>query len=336
MERVTSKILFLLCMIFLSSCWSDKGKNIPDVSAIPVKVNIERFDQDLFKIDTTQAKTEMERLLKKYPVFMKDIYLPEILPALQDPAVFDAFVKAPQIRQLYDTCQLVFGDFSDLSAEFGQAMQYYQYYFPERRVPKVVTFISEYSLGNFTFENILGVGLDFFLGADHARYDPNFFPGYIRRTMNKSHLVAKSMEALATDMVGDPQKNQLLDIMVTNGKVLFVLDHLLPYAPDSVKLGYTELQTQWCVDNEQQIWGHLVGEDLLYSTRMRDIRKLVDHSPNAPGMPAEAPGRVANWIGWQIVKSYMKRHPETTFEELLQLKDSQDLLNRSKYKPQLQ
>ncbi|MEM9823146.1 MAG: hypothetical protein AAF985_18850 [Bacteroidota bacterium] len=323
-------------MIMTSSCWSDKGKNIPDVSAIPARVNIEHFDQDLFTIDTTQIGVGVERLRTKYPVFMKDIYLPEILPALQDPSIFAAFVKAPQIRQLYDTCQLVFGDFSDLSAEFAQAMQFYQYYFPQRKVPKVVTYISEYSLGNFTFENILGVGLDFFLGANHASYDPQFFPAYIRRTMNKSHLVAKSIEALATGMVGDPQKNQLLDIMVTNGKVLFIMDHLLPYAPDSIKLGYTSAQTQWCVDNELQIWSHLVGEELLYSTRMRDIRKLVDHSPNVPGMPNEAPGRVANWIGWQIVKSYVKQHPKMTFEDLLLLKDSQDLLNRSKYKPKLQ
>ena len=153
--------------------------------------------------------------------------------------------------------------------------------------------------------------------------------------MNKEHLVAKSIETLATDLVGDPEKLQLLDIMINNGKVLFLMDQILPYAPDSIKLGYTAAQTQWCQDNELQIWSHLVGEELLYSTRMRDVRKLVDHSPNAPGMPAEAPGRVANWIGWQIVKAYMKRNPEVTFEQLLSLKDGQQILDLSKYKPRI-
>ncbi len=334
MERVTPKILFLLCAITCSSCWNSKGKNIPDVSHINIDLNIERFEQDLFGIDTTQVKTEFERLRQEYPVFINDIFLPEILPALQDPAIFEAFVKTPDIRQLYDTCTIIYGDFSDLEAQFNQAFKFFKYHFPERELPKVVTYLSEYSLGNFTYENILGIGLDFFLGANYPRYNPNFFPEYIRRTMNKQHLVAKSIETLATGMVGDPEKTQMLDVMLTNGKVLFLMDALLPHLPDSIKLGYTAAQTEWCSNNELQIWSHLVGEDLLYSSRMRDVRKLVEHSPNAPGMPPEAPGRVANWIGWQIIKSYMQRHPDSSYEDLLQIKDSQQILNRSKYKPQ--
>jgi hypothetical protein len=53
-------------------------------------------------------------------------------------------------------------------------------------------------------------------------------------------------------------------------------------------------------------------------------------------MPEEAPGRTANWIGWQIVKSFMARQPETTMEELIALKDAQQLLDLARYKPRLQ
>jgi len=47
----------------------------------------------------------------------------------------------------------------------------------------------------------------------------------------------------------------------------------------------------------------------------------------------ESPGEVGNWMGWQIVKSYMNRHPETTLQELVALDDMQEILSKSRYKP---
>ena len=50
-------------------------------------------------------------------------------------------------------------------------------------------------------------------------------------------------------------------------------------------------------------------------------------------MPAGAPGRTANYMGWQIVKKYMNRNPETTMQDLIAYTDAQKLLEESKYKP---
>jgi hypothetical protein len=326
--------LVLIMVILTSSCVPDKGKNIPDVSDIAVAIKIHRFEKDLMNIDTNNVFAETNALIEKYPIFMKEIYLPKILPSLQDTNVMAMFVKSPGIRKLYDTCVIVYNDISDIENEFNQAFRFYKHYFPERDIPKVVSFISEYSIGTFTYEqDILGIGWDFFLGADYPNYNPTFFPKYIKRTMNKDHVVSKSIEAIATDLVGEAEGDRLMDLMITNGKILYIMDQLLPYAPDSIKLAYTQPQVEWCEANELAMWSHFLSEDLLYSTRRKDIRKLVDHSPNSPGMPEEAPGRTANWLGWQIVKSFMKRHPDTTLEELIALKDAQQLLDQARYKP---
>lgn len=330
----TTRWLTLILLVLAQSCLPDKGKNIPDVSEIDVNIKVQRFEKDLMSIDTNHVSAAMSDLAEKYPVFLKEIYLPKILPALQDTNMMALFVKSPGIRKLYDTCMIVYNDLSGIESELNQAFRFYKYYFPERNVPNVVSFISEYSIGTFTYEQeLLGIGLDFFLGADYPFYNSAFFPMYIKRTMNREHLVAKSIEALASDIVGEASEERLLDLMLNNGKTLYIMDHLLPYTADSIKLAYTQQQVAWCEANELEIWSHFLTEDLLYSTRRKDIRKLVDHSPNSPGMPAEAPGRTANWIGWQIVKSYMLRHPETTFEELVALKDAQVFLDKSKYKP---
>ena len=111
------------------------------------------------------------------------------------------------------------------------------------------------------------------------------------------------------------------------------MDQLIPREEDNIKMAYTTEQMKWVEDNELQIWTHLVGEELLYSTKYKDFRKLIDHSPNAPGMPAQAPGRTANWVGWQIVNAFMARHPEITLPQLLEITNAQKIMDQSKYKP---
>jgi len=50
-------------------------------------------------------------------------------------------------------------------------------------------------------------------------------------------------------------------------------------------------------------------------------------------MPTEAPGRTANYIGWQIVKKFMQKKPKLTMLDLIAHNDAQKLLEESKYKP---
>lgn len=333
--------LFLL----LASCRQDK--NIPDVSDVAVEVNIQRFEQDLFAIDTNNVAPGLQQIEAKYPTFSK-IYFGELLGSTDEriapqghEAYMRGFLTHPAVRHLYDTTQVVFKDLSDLEKEFKQAFQFFKYYFPEQPTPDVTTFMSEYSIGTFVFgdssHNSLAVGLDFFLGENYPYQKYNEgnsnFSAYLTRTFNRQHLVSKTLQPLIEDLVGPPTGNRLLDLMVQNGKKLYLLDKLLPYTPDSIKLEITAPQTTWLQENELEMWAYFLKENLFYSSDYKNIRKYVEYSPNSPGMPPEAPGRTANWLGWQIVEAYMKRHPETTMQQLLALKDAQALLDQSKYKP---
>ncbi len=331
---VLTVFLGVLGALIFASCNDDKVKNIPDVSHIEVDLNIKRFEQDLFTIDTNHIEIGLNALESTYPVFLKEVYLGRILPVLQDTSNLKLFLTSPGILNLRDTLNTVFGNFEDSAAEFEEMFKFYKHYFPEREIPTIVTFLSEYTLGNFTYEDeILGVGLDFFLGEEYSNYDPSFFPRYIRRTMTKEHLLAKSAQTLANDIVGQPGGDRMLDIMVHNGKVLYIQDALLPHLPDSIKLNYTAEQTKWCNESESMMWAYFLGEDLLYSTDRSSIRKLVDHSPHSPGMPEAAPGRTGNYIGWKIVQNYMKRHPEKSLWSLIQMTDAQKILEGAKYRP---
>ncbi len=333
-----------LIFIGLSACQPEGQEAAPDVSGIEVEVRIRRFEQDLFTLDTNDLAAGLARLEAAYPTFSR-IYFdniiasrnPDVAPEGHE-AYVQGFLTHPAVRHLYDTTQVLYRDLSGIEEQYRQAFQYFRYYFPRLPLPDITTFISEYSVAAFIYDSTsLGVGLDFFLGEDYPYqlYNPNNsnFSAYLTRTFNRDHLVSKSLLPLVEDLVGPPSGTRMLDLMIYNGKKLYLLDHLLPFVPDTVIMEVTEPQMEWLRSNELEMWAYFLSEDLLYSSEWQDIRKFVEYSPHSPGMPAEAPGRTANFVGWRIVEAFMRRQPDASLQDLLRAGDAQAILDRSRYKP---
>ena len=58
----------------------------------------------------------------------------------------------------------------------------------------------------------------------------------------------------------------------------------------------------------------------------------MNYAPFAKGMPREAPGRVAYFIGYKMMKTYINKN-NITINELICETDARKLLRDSKYKP---
>ncbi len=341
-------------MVFsLSYCTADEQADIPDVSGLSVEVELRRFEQDLFQLDTGEAfASELTELERAYGEFSK-VYFNFVLgsrneniTSLPHEEFVRGFITYPSVRQLYDTTQALFGDLSGFHEELEQAFRFYQYYFPERSTPSVTTYLSEFGYQAFIYgEDDLAVGLDFFLGADYPyrRIDmtnPNF-SAYLTLTYNRDHLASKTLLPLAQESVGDPGGSRMLDAMIQKGKQLYLLDQLLPHHPDTVIMEVSAEQWTWLQENELEIWAYFLtetdpvsGQNLLYSTDWATFRKYVEYSPNSPGMPEEAPGRTGCFLGWRIVEAWMKEQGHTgNLEALLQERDAQKILDEARYKP---
>ncbi len=196
-----------------------------------------------------------------------------------------------------------------------------------RSISASVTMISEFATDAFTAsDSLCGIGLDLFLGENYRGYNPEIFPDYIRRQFTPNYVPVRMAKALATDIVGQTNGKRLIDRMIQNGKMLYIVDCLLPYTPDSLKMGYTKAQMEGCFYNEAEAWARILDEKLLFSTEFDRWRKLVTPSPNAPIIYTEAPGEMGNWIGLRILQSYMKRHPNTKIQDLLAMTDVQKLM----------
>ncbi len=333
----------LFCLLpALVACVSNQHKDIPDVSHVQVDVKIKRFEQDLFSLDTNNVEIGMERqvnmLKQKYPdfmeVFTKRLIADPGFPDKADSEMLREFITQSELQHLYDTCMIVYDDIGSIEEELKQAFRYLKYYFPEKPIPEVISYISEYAVGTFTYgDSLLGIGWDFYMGKDFPYYHYEVFPRYILHSMDRKHLVSKAIEAVIFNILKEMEGNRLLDHMIHNGKMLYLKELLLPELQDSVLMEYSGQEMEWVIDNELLMWAHLLEKELLYSTKYIDFQKLVSPSPGSPGMPREAPGRTGNWVGWQIVKAYMQQNPEITARDLVVMKDAQEILSKSSYKP---
>ena len=334
-------------LIFAASC-TDNERPAPDVSHIDVETKVIRTENNIAKVDTSQANILQELRLQDSSFY--DLYFSRVLGVpvhamtIADQNKFiKGFIADERIGRITQEVDSLFGDFSDMEKEFQQAFKYMKYYFPEKNIPNIYTFISEYSLQRFIFEDDQGdaisIGLDMFLGENYPynEYVVNntSFSAYLTRTYNKEHLVKNSIEVMVEDWLGVvPRGETLLDKMIYHGKKLYIVEQLVPQVSNEVIMGYTPEQMTWCEDNEQEMWAYFFKEELFYSTDINKISKLVNPSPQSSGMPPEAPGRTANYMGWQIIKAFMKRN-DYSLDKLLTLNDysSQKILEESRFKP---
>lgn len=181
---------------------------------------------------------------------------------------------------------------------------------------------------------IVFVGLDNFLGAGYPGY--NAIPGYQRVLMEQRQLGVSYANALVEGRIlqnfNDPS---LLGQMVYHGKRHLAVEAVMDEVPAHEVLGYSLEEYNFLVENERQIWEVLVREKLLFSTDMMVRQRLVEPAPFSKmgtAMDVEIPGRVAQFIGYRMMRSFAKKS-ELALEELLKIRDAQRILRDAQYKP---
>ncbi|MDX2002261.1 MAG: hypothetical protein SFW35_07505 [Chitinophagales bacterium] len=327
----------LLTVLFVGSCGKNR-KNV-DVSGIKLEVRIKRLDQDLAKLNPDSLPQQLPLLQQKYGEFLP-YYFARIMglgdiemrpnEAYQQIA---EFLTNENVRLLLDTTLKTYPQVADIEKELTPPMKRFKYYFPTQPIPEVITLVSYFNVAAITYDSsLLGIGTDMYLGKGFS-YPPEI-PSYISKNFYRDFIVPNSMKVLVEErfVFESFEDNRLIARMINKGKELYLLDLLMPEHEDYLKIDYQPEQIDWCNDNEPEIWRFFLNKELIYSTNLSESDKYVNAGPNTAGMPAEAPGNIGSWVGWQIVRKYMDTHPEVSFEQLLKM-DAQQILIGSKYKP---
>jgi uncharacterized protein YjaZ len=82
------------------------------------------------------------------------------------------------------------------------------------------------------------------------------------------------------------------------------------------------------------MWQYFINDKLLFSSDSKLPNRFINLAPFSKfylEIDNESPGRVGQWIGWQIVKSFMENN-KISVQELIKM-DAKVIFEKSKYKP---
>jgi hypothetical protein len=339
MQTLKKTILFvLIAAAFLSACKRNRLK--VDISGIEEEVEIVRFEDKLFALPLKDTLEELRELRGQYPGFF-DLFTWKVIGigGIEEdyfPELITGFIKDTMIVNLRSLVIDEFSDFGNIETALTEAFKYYLYHFPEKELPTIFTMISGFNQSVVTAENIIGISLDKYLGSDCSYYQLlSTVPSYKLPNMNSQKLISDVVYAWGlTEFEETAEATTVLDNIIYQGKLMYFTDALLPDMHDTLKIGYSGKQLRWCIDNEPQMWNYLVEHKMLYSNKRMDILRYINDGPYTTSFPIESPPRAGIWIGWQIVREYMKKHKETTLKELMSNNDYQQILNDSRYYPE--
>ena len=331
MKRQYSFIFIsIFIIIILTSCNKKNRYEIDITAAYKVSTTYHRYDIDLINIDTNNFVNGLINLSNEYSIFLDDVANDTIgVYKIKD------FICNPSTIALVDECHKIYPD-KYTNKEFDVALSHLKYYMPELVTPEVYTYISglDYDYPAVYNRNSLIVALDMYLGS---KYDKIYLgigmPMYRIRRCNSKYMVRDCMFQIADSCnIDESECTKLIDWMIYYGKNLEFTKRMLPDIADTVLFGYTESQLKWCEKNEEEIWKYIVSGNILYTTDILSIHKMIDDGPFTSFLSHESPSEIGRWVGWQIVSSYMKNN-NTKLSDLMKETNSQNILSKSHYRP---
>ncbi len=314
------KIIFIIAIaITLISC-DKKSKVEIAVEAIPLKLKVERFDKLFFE---TPPK-DLHKLKREFPYFF---------PPQNNDSIWLNKMKNPLWRELYTEVQKKYSNFEPVQNELETLFKHLKYFFPETKIPKIITLISEMDYNNKVVyaDSLVIISLELYLGKDHKFYQ---FPKYLKQNFEEKQMMPDVVSSFSAGKIAPVTDNNLLSQMIYFGKQLYLKDLLLPQYNDADKMGYTPAQIKWCEENESYMWRYFLEREMLYSDDQKLNNRFITPAPFSKfylEIDNESPGRVGAWMGWQIVRSYMKNN-EASITQLLKM-TAKEIFEQSKYNP---
>lgn len=330
------QFIFFFCLTAVMVSCSRNPLKI-NVSNVELELKVKHLDHDLLQLKENEIEGAIPRLKESYKEFF-DIFTYGMIgiggTEQQDfPQMLYSFVSDTLITGLKASVDAKI-DTVELREELKMAFKHYKYYFPQKPVPVIYTCISGFHQSVVTSENLLGVSLDKYLGVRSRYYQQLGLPVYKRRNMHPQKMVPDMMYAWATtEWPKSDNASNLLSHMIYEGKMMYFVEAMMPRTADSLKIGFTKKQMEFCRKNEAPMWTYLAEKKQLFTTDRMGIKRLMDDGPYTSAFGEESPARAGMWLGWQIVRSYMKQNKEVKLSDLMNNNDFQSILSQSGYQP---
>ncbi|HEY5690072.1 MAG TPA: gliding motility lipoprotein GldB [Cyclobacteriaceae bacterium] len=305
---------------------------IPETPSIQIDLNIEELQDSVVNLASKEKlvgffsrNTPMRDVFFNRQGYPNDsVFVNELYGRFNNP-YFDSL--------LIDTKQ-VFGDLSELRNQLKEAFSNLKYYYPDFQPPRIQTVITGLESDIFVSDSLIIIGLDYYLGAN-ARYKPNMYE-YMQRRYQKNFIVPSILLLYGIDesfnKTNLEDRTVLADI-IAYGKTYYFAKQMLPCVADSLFIGYTKAEMEGSRANTDLIWKRLVEDEVFYATSHLVKQKYIAERPKTLEVGEKCPGRIATWVGWEIVKKYMKEHEKVSLPQLMANPNANEIFQQSRYKP---
>lgn len=330
-EFMRKQIALLFTLLVFWGCQKQKCEIDPAIARIQVNISLERMEKPFFK---ARSPEEIQSFLSRNPAFSRKYLQVSAQSDLQAASKsLYRLASEPNLQKFAGEVQGKFGEMADVRQELENAYKHLKHYYPAAPVPQVKTFVSGMMAPDlYVSDSLVVLGIDYFAGKE-ASYRPQQ-PAYILKRYEKPFMVpAVMLQVSAKYNKTHEQDRSMLTQMIDFGKSFYFTQRMMPCTPDSLIIGYTDQQIADVHYNEGKIWAHLVEKGLLYETSHFKVNKYIGERPNIPEIGKKCPGRIATWVGWQIVRKYMAENPQVTLQQLMKETNAQKIFQLSKYKP---
>ncbi len=334
------KLLFVSIIFLFGSCSQNEG--VPDVSSIAINLKIDRFEHDFFDIDTLNVDNSMQQLYQKYGNFT-NIFVNNILGlSSSKDSIFTTengiklFIKT--YKNVYDSVNNKYSKFEQEKTEIEKGFKFLKYYFPKYSLPNhIVTFVGPVDgIGIGLTEKTLAVGLQMYMGSDFVYYQNEYirsiYPEYKSKRFEREYISVNVLTSLVEDMFPENIGGKaLIDLMIDEGKKIYLLKKFMPYTKDFQIFGYSEGQLKGCYNSEASIWNFFITNDLLFQNEYQIIKDFINDGPKTQALGDASPGYIAKFVGLRIVEKWMESK-KVTLEELMNT-NNRAIYTEAKYKP---
>lgn len=315
------KVYYILFLLIIAYSCKEEDKIESEISKIDINLVVERFD----RVFSQAQPKDLVQLKKTFP-FLFSKHVPD--------SIFISKMSDTLQIELRNEVNNKFNNFSTIEDEITQLFQHLKYYDITFFEPRIVTLTNDVKYRDkvIVTDTIVLIPLDNYLGEEHEYYAN--IPKYIRQNMNPSQIVSNLATDYSKRYAFQSQKKTLLDDMIYFGKQLYFKDKMIPFKSDEEKIGYTKSQLEFAKVNEEEIWTNFIENEYLFSTDSSLPGRFIADAPFSKfylQLDRDSPGRLGQYIGWQIVRAYMNNN-EVSFLDMMK-KDAAEIFNQSNYKP---
>ena len=315
-------ILNIFCLIFIFLGCSNSKKIDPEIEKIPLEIKFDRFDLKFASIE----KEEFQNFKKKYNYLFPSQFSDSVWLKRKNDTI--QIMLQNEVNKIFPTLR-------NIEKEAENIFKHLIYNFPSIKVPKFLTLINNVDYQNKVIfsDTIVLISLDTFLGSKNKIYIG--IPNYIKSDMDKNRFGSILVDKIASSIIKSPSSRYFLDRIIYNGKILLLKDFVIPLSSDEIKIGYSNEQLNWAKQNEEYIWKYFIENELLFKTDDDLIDRFIIPAPFSKfylEIDNESPGKIGQWIGWQILRSFRKKNPTLKISEILKL-SYEEIFKEANYKP---